>query len=107
MSNSVVEENVQEATPAAGAECQLIWAAGNKDMARQAGPDAVVHAAGCKPQSFWLRAWSIIRELSGDDAYERYLAHHSACHPGSMPLARKDFFRNQQQKKWGGIQRCC
>jgi len=106
MSNSVVEENAQEATTAAGAGCQPIWVAG-EDMARQAGPDAVIHEAGCKPQSFWLRAWSIIRELSGDDAYERYLAHHAACHSGSMPLARKDFFRNQQQKKWGGIQRCC
>lgn len=106
MSNSVVEKNLEETTSAAGAGDQSIWAAG-KDMARQTESDAVVHAAGCKSQSFWQRAWSIIRELSGDDAYERYLAHHSACRPGSMPLARKDFFRNQQQKKWGGIQRCC
>jgi len=107
MSNSVVEENAQEATLAAGAAgCQSICAAG-EDMARQVRSDAIVQEAGCKPQSFWLRAWSIIRELSGDDAYERYLAHHAACHLGSLPLARKDFFRNQQQKKWGGIQRCC
>ncbi len=51
--------------------------------------------------------WRAIRELSGDDAYERYIAQHAANYPDTTPLARKDFFLYQQQQKWSGIQRCC
>jgi uncharacterized short protein YbdD (DUF466 family) len=59
--------------------------------------------------SAWLRqGWRAIRQLSGDDAYERYLAHHADCHAhAAVPLSRKEFFRQQQQAKWGGIRRCC
>ena len=53
------------------------------------------------------QAWRFIRQLSGDDAYERYLTHHAAEHAGSPPLSRKDYFRRQQQQKWSGIRRCC
>lgn len=62
---------------------------------------------GCEWRTLWLRVWYAIRELSGDDAYDRYLAHHAICQPDVAPLARKDFFQYQQQKRWGGIQRCC
>ena len=56
----------------------------------------------------WLRrCWKAIRQLSGDDAYERYLAHHAACHAEASPLSRKDFFLRQQQQQWTGIKRCC
>lgn len=51
--------------------------------------------------------WRVIRELSGDDAYERYVAQHVIDYPGVRPLARKDFFHCQQQKKWSGVRRCC
>ena len=51
--------------------------------------------------------WKRIRELSGDDAYERYLAHHTACHTDIAPLSRKEFFRRDQQQKWNSIKRCC
>lgn len=51
--------------------------------------------------------WSAIRRLSGDDAYERYLAHHAAAHSGEVPLSRKEFFKREQERKWGGIRRCC
>lgn len=53
------------------------------------------------------RSWRLVRQLSGDDAYERYLAHHLACHAESAPLSRKDYFKRQQQQKWSGIRRCC
>ena len=53
------------------------------------------------------RAWQLIRELSGDDAYERYLAHHATCHADRAPLSPKEYFRRQQQQKWNGIRRCC
>jgi Uncharacterized small protein len=51
--------------------------------------------------------WNAIRRLSGDDAYERYLAHHAATHPGEPVLSRKEYFRREQERKWGGIRRCC
>lgn len=54
-----------------------------------------------------LRGWRILRELSGDDAYERYLAHHASLHAGTSPLPRGEYFRRREQEKWGGVRRCC
>jgi uncharacterized short protein YbdD (DUF466 family) len=56
--------------------------------------------------------WPAIRRLSGDDAYERYLAHYAEYHAqeeGSpeQPLTREDFFKQWQDNKWKGIKRCC
>lgn len=51
--------------------------------------------------------WRFVRELAGDDAYERYLAHHAREHPKETPLDRKAFYLERQQRKWGGVQRCC
>jgi uncharacterized short protein YbdD (DUF466 family) len=53
------------------------------------------------------RFWRALRRLSGDDAYECYLAHHAACHPGAPPLSPQEYFVRQQQQKWSGIKRCC
>lgn len=53
------------------------------------------------------RCWDFIRELSGDDAYERYLEHLKQQHPDLTPLERKDFFKLEQQRKWEGVTRCC
>ena len=53
------------------------------------------------------RFWRWLRAVSGDDAYERYLAHHRGCHPGVVPLDRGAFFRREQERKWAKINRCC
>ena len=55
------------------------------------------------------RCWSAIREVSGDDAYERYLAHWQECHRASptAPLDRAAFFKEEQRRKWEGLLRCC
>jgi uncharacterized short protein YbdD (DUF466 family) len=53
------------------------------------------------------KLWRIIRRLSGDDAYERYLAHHRKAHVGETPLGRKEYFKREQEQKWNGIRRCC
>jgi len=53
------------------------------------------------------RFWSLVRELAGDDAYERYLAHHLRAHPEQRPLDRKAFYLERQRQKWSGVQRCC
>lgn len=52
-------------------------------------------------------AWGIIRSLSTDDAYDRYLAHHGQAHAGVPPLSRRAFYMRQQQQKWTGVSRCC
>jgi uncharacterized short protein YbdD (DUF466 family) len=51
--------------------------------------------------------WQAIRELSGDNGYERYLAHHAAVHYGKLPLSRSVWFAHRQQQKWSGVNRCC
>ena len=53
--------------------------------------------------------WQWLRAVSGDDAYERYLAHHAHAHAhaGEPPLTRRAFFLAEQERKWRGINRCC
>ena len=51
--------------------------------------------------------WRAIRELSGDDAYERYCRHHLEQHPESPPLSRKEFVKQWQDDQWKGVKRCC
>ena len=51
--------------------------------------------------------WRAIRELSGDDGYERYLAHRASAHPDAPALSRRAWFALRQQQKWSGIKRCC
>ena len=53
------------------------------------------------------RGWQAVRQLSGDDGYERYLAHRAAAHPGMPALPRHAWFVHHQQQKWSGIKRCC
>lgn len=60
----------------------------------------------------WFKqCWQRIRQLSGDDAYERYLAHYAEQHAGmpevGPPLSRAAFFRQWQDQKWKGVKRCC
>ncbi len=54
------------------------------------------------------RLWATLRQISGDDAYERYLAHWRERHADEgAPLARAAFFRAEQRRKWDGVRRCC
>jgi uncharacterized short protein YbdD (DUF466 family) len=56
----------------------------------------------------WLgAAWGYLRAVSGDDAYERYVAHHAAAHPDQPVMTRKAFFEERQRHKWTGVTRCC
>jgi uncharacterized short protein YbdD (DUF466 family) len=49
-----------------------------------------------------------IRNMSGDAAYDRYLAHWRLNHKGEgAPLDRKTFFKQQQERKWNKPNRCC
>jgi uncharacterized short protein YbdD (DUF466 family) len=51
--------------------------------------------------------WRMVRRLSGDDAYERYLQHHAEHHQGDTPLSKEAFFKQWQDEKWNGVKRCC
>lgn len=53
--------------------------------------------------------WRILRTVTGDDAYERYLAHRHHEHRVDRgdPLTREEFFKAEQERKWNGIRRCC
>ena len=51
--------------------------------------------------------WRMVRRLSGDDAYERYLTHHAAHHRDETLLSKEAFFKQWQDEKWNGIKRCC
>jgi len=58
----------------------------------------------------WLKhCWAALREVSGDDAYERYAAHWRTQHAasGATPLDRAAFFKEEQRRKWEGVKRCC
>ena len=51
---------------------------------------------------------SAVRRISGDDAYERYLAHWRAHHDSEgTPLDPSAFFKAEQARKWNSIRRCC
>jgi len=55
--------------------------------------------------------WQLVRRATGDDAYERYLAHRRSCGSGcerdDPPLDRRAFYLAEQRRKWSGVTRCC
>lgn len=52
--------------------------------------------------------WRIIRTVTGDDAYERYLEHWREHHADEgVPLSRKAFYQAEQQRRWSSVRRCC
>jgi uncharacterized short protein YbdD (DUF466 family) len=51
--------------------------------------------------------WHYLREVTGDDAYERYAAHHQLAHAGQPCLTRRQFFASRQEEKWSRVSRCC
>ena len=53
------------------------------------------------------RCLAVLRRLTGDDAYDRYLAHHQQHHADQMVLDRRAFYLAEQQRKWTGVKRCC
>jgi uncharacterized short protein YbdD (DUF466 family) len=65
------------------------------------------------PGNPFKRFWQLLRQLTGEDAYERYRAHHMSFHGSETapiaeaPLTRQQFFKRQQEEKWSKVSRCC
>jgi uncharacterized short protein YbdD (DUF466 family) len=55
------------------------------------------------------RIWALLREVTGDDAYERYVEHWRGRHAAdsAAPLDRAAFYREELRRKWEGVRRCC
>lgn len=49
----------------------------------------------------------LLEHLNGGAAYARYRAHLAAHHPTAVPLAEDTFHREEMQRRWNGIRRCC
>jgi uncharacterized short protein YbdD (DUF466 family) len=54
-----------------------------------------------------IAAWSWVRRLTGDDAYERYRRHQATCHPDARVMNRREFCADEQRRRWSGVSRCC
>jgi uncharacterized short protein YbdD (DUF466 family) len=54
-----------------------------------------------------MQLWRYLRQVTGDDAYERYVAHQQAAHAGASPMTRRQFFKKRQDEKWSKVSRCC
>jgi uncharacterized short protein YbdD (DUF466 family) len=49
--------------------------------------------------------WSVARALSGDSAYETYLAH--ARRSGGPILTREEFYLDSVGRRYSRVSRCC
>lgn len=53
-------------------------------------------------------AWQLLRGFAGERAYERYVAHHAAHHPGMDPMPEREFWRRHTDRGDSGVSaRCC
>ena len=61
------------------------------------------------PLKFISKCWRGLQAADGGDAYERYLDHWLREHAqeGREPLSRKVFFKQELERKWDGVKRCC
>ena len=59
-------------------------------------------------RSWPRRTWQLVRALSRDDAYERYLEHCLKHHPDLRPLDRGEFYVREQERRYrDGPTGCC
>jgi uncharacterized short protein YbdD (DUF466 family) len=67
---------------------------------------AVWASLNCATRLLWI-AWRFVRQVSGDDAYERYGEHMARVHPGQVTMTRSQYFSFCQDQKWNRVTRCC
>jgi uncharacterized short protein YbdD (DUF466 family) len=67
-----------------------------------------IRAALQRALLFCAQGWQLLRRLSGDDAYERYLEHSRHHATESAPLDRRGFYLREQERRFsGGPTSCC
>jgi uncharacterized short protein YbdD (DUF466 family) len=64
-------------------------------------------AADKSVRQFLSSGLSLLRGVTGDDAYEKYLAHMRASAPQETPMSAREFYRAQLENKWSCINGCC
>jgi uncharacterized short protein YbdD (DUF466 family) len=52
-------------------------------------------------------AWYFVRQVSGDDAYERYREHMLQAHAGQTAMTRAEHYKVRTEQKWNRVTRCC
>lgn len=57
--------------------------------------------------SYLSTFWRGLRQLTDDDAFDRYLERHTRLHPEVAPMGRQDFYNAELKRKWDGVRRCC
>lgn len=60
--------------------------------------------AWARMRSAATRAWAWLRAVSGDDAYETYVARRAR--PGAVPT-REEFYVDGLRRKYSRLNRCC
>jgi uncharacterized short protein YbdD (DUF466 family) len=58
-------------------------------------------------RQFLSSGLSLLRGVTGDDAYEKYVAHMRTNEPGTTPMSEREFFRAQMEQRWRCISGCC
>ncbi len=79
------------------------WRAFHSDRGEKGTRRAVSNLAW----RFAWTSWRFVRQVSGDDAYDRYAEHMRLTHPDQRAMERAEFFRFMQDQKWNRISRCC
>lgn len=51
--------------------------------------------------------WEYLKEISGENAYDRYLAVHTASHPEKPPMSRNEYYRSRQDEKYSDLGSRC
>jgi uncharacterized short protein YbdD (DUF466 family) len=53
--------------------------------------------------------WWWLRQITGDAAYENYLAHRRVApqETGTSAMTRDEFYADSLRRKYSGISRCC
>lgn len=67
----------------------------------------MARAADNPVRQFLSSGLSLLRGVTGDDAYEKYLAHMRANRPEEQPMDARAFYRAQMEQKWSCMNGCC
>jgi uncharacterized short protein YbdD (DUF466 family) len=63
--------------------------------------------AASSARQFLSAGLSLLRGVTGDDAYEKYLAHMLRTQPEAKTMTAAEFFRAQLDQKWNCVSGCC